>query len=625
MAADGAPATSIGRRGRLLGSVRRDLGLVAVDGLVAVVASVAAVAVRFDGVVPIEVADAVVRMLPVTVMLHVAALTATRLYGRVWSEAGVPEARALVVAGAASALATGSAAVTLHGRAALPLSVSLLAAILATLGSGAVRFRRRLARTGRAHGPGASRVLLVSSVDTARRLIQEMAQDGFATSRPVAVLDRHPRNWGREIAGVPVLGPLAALGDAAAAHGADQVLLALEDRDGRDVRRAVDRAQAAGLSVRVLPRLAEVVGDRPTLRDVRDIAIDDLLGRPQVETDLAAIAELLGDRRVLITGAGGSIGSEIATQVMAFGPRRLVLLDHDETHLHDVVLRLPPGGVVPVLGDIRDAAAIDELFARERPEVVFHAAAHKHVPILEAFPVEAAHTNVLGTEHLLRAATRVGVSRFVAVSTDKAVRPTSVMGASKRISEQLTVHHQPPQGRYCAVRFGNVLGSRGSVVPTFLDQIRSGGPVTVTHPDMTRFFMSCREAVQLVLQAAVLADGGEVFVLDMGEPVRIVDLAERLIAMSGATPGRDVHIAYVGARPGEKLEEELVGELEVELPTLHPQIRRVRTPVGSAIELCTGVDELRGLVASGAQSETGALIHWLAGRSEMLVAGERPA
>jgi FlaA1/EpsC-like NDP-sugar epimerase len=353
----------------------------------------------------------------------------------------------------------------------------------------------------------------------------------------------------------------------------------------------LDLVKGTGLVVKTLPTLHETMGRKVGLHDIRDLSIADLLGREQVQIDDEAVRRIITGKRVLITGAGGSIGSEIAAQVSRFEPALLVLLDHDETHLHDAVSRLE-GPSRPVLGDLREERFVDRLFAETEPEVVFHAAAHKHVPVLEHFPSEAVRTNVLGTEVLVRAALRHGTARFVAISTDKAVSPSSVMGASKRLAEQVVHHLRPEGGRFCCVRFGNVLGSRGSVVPTFIRQVREGGPVTVTHPDVERFFMTTEEAVQLVLQAAARAEGGEVFMLDMGQPVRIVELAERIISLADLPSGREVQIVFTGLRPGEKLTEVLHSDTETVRPTSHPKIHLVRGPAPPADLLFAGIREL---------------------------------
>ena len=350
--------------------------------------------------------------------------------------------------------------------------------------------------------------------------------------------------------------------------------------------------ESAGLAMKVLPGVGNLVnGVEPMapLRQAREPRIEDLLGRTPIPIDLDTVRRSLEGRRVLVTGAGGSIGSEICRQVAELDPAALVLLDHDETHLHDAAASLPVP-CVQALVDITNRPAVFDAFRTYRPEVVFHAAAHKHVPVLEQHPVEAADTNVLGTLNVIDAATEVGTRRFVQISTDKAVRPSSVMGASKRLAEQIVLSRAPSDGSYCTVRFGNVLGSRGSVIPTFARQIANGGPVTVTDDRMTRFFMSVEEAVQLVLESSVLSDGGgEVFMLEMGEPVRILDLAERMIRLSGYQVGADIPIELIGARPGEKLDEELRTPDEQMLTTQHPYINQL-------VPISAPTDELTSLL-----------------------------
>jgi FlaA1/EpsC-like NDP-sugar epimerase len=358
--------------------------------------------------------------------------------------------------------------------------------------------------------------------------------------------------------------------------------------------------------------MAELVAGPVSIRDVRDLRIEDLLGRQEVPMDRERVRRIIAGQRVLITGAGGSIGSEIARQVADLGPATLVLMDHDETHLHDVVATIGRADPAVVLADIRCPDRTMAAFERYRPTVVFHAAALKHVPILEQFPVEAVATNVLGTRNVVLAAKAVGTSRFVFVSTDKAVHPTNVMGASKRLGEQIVLGEAPAGAAWCAVRFGNVIGSRGSVVPTFLRQIAAGGPVTVTDERMTRYFMSIEEAVQLVLQAAAMACGGSLFMLEMGEPVRIIDLAERMIRLAGRRPGVDIAIRITGPRPGEKLTEELSAADERREPTDHPHIVRVIPRLPDAAAVRAGVALLEALAAVRDADQTAATLRGLA-------------
>jgi FlaA1/EpsC-like NDP-sugar epimerase len=382
------------------------------------------------------------------------------------------------------------------------------------------------------------------------------------------------------------------------------VLLAIPSAHAEVIREVAELCQSAQVTLKVVPSVREIVGGRVTAGDIRDLRLEDLLGRKQIETDLEAVRSILHGRRVLVTGGGGSIGSEIARQVATFGPSALCLVDHDETHLHDALADLDPAcGAEAVLADIRNQDRVLAVFMRFRPEVVFHAAAHKHVPLLETHPEEALHTNVMGTANVADAAVATGVSRFVLISTDKAIRPASVMGASKWFSEQIVRSLQGGGCTFCAVRFGNVLGSRGSVVPTFLRQIARGGPVTVTDPSMSRYFMTVQEAVQLVLQAAALSLGGEVFTLDMGEPKGILDLAEKVILLSGRVPQQDVKIAIVGQRPGEKLAEDVIESAEEQIPSEHPSIIISRPPVPDPAVLRQALWEQEALAREGLAEE----------------------
>jgi FlaA1/EpsC-like NDP-sugar epimerase len=434
---------------------------------------------------------------------------------------------------------------------------------------------------------------------------------------PMAMLDDDPRTHGRQCQGVPVLGPIGDLPRVAADIALHQAVLAVGDPPTDLVRRAADLAEEADVPLRVLRGVAELVGGQVTLRDVRDLRIEDVLGREQVVTDLDAVHRLLTGRRVLVTGAGGSIGSEIARQIAEAEPAALLVLDHDETHLYELCAgltgRVGEERTVQLLADIRDRDVMLRLFERHRPEIVFHAAAHKHVPMLEQHPAEALRTNVLGTVNIVDAALAVGVQRLVFISTDKAVNPSCVMGASKRLGEQIVLSRSPVGSRFGAVRFGNVLGSRGSVIPTFVRQINGGGPVTVTDPRMTRFFMSIREAVQLVLQAAAMSGGQDVFVLEMGEQVRIIDLAQRMIRLAGRRVGEDVEIRVTGVRPGEKLVEELHAEDEDLQPTAHPAIRRLRPATMPAADLAAGLERLASVTAVGDDEQARTELFRLAG------------
>lgn len=522
------------------------------------------------------------------------------LYGRMWRHAGVEEARQLALA-AATVLAVLVVAYP-GGRPAgvemVPITVIGVGCMFATLGMGVLRFHSRLFAWQRGSRRVGLRVAVVGSHDAGASAIREMLRSPGTGLVPVAVFDDDARFHGLSMMGVPVVGSIADIPNAASRYTLQQVLLAIPEPSPRLVERVLQASETARLSMKVLPTVKDVVnGTVASLRQVREPRIEDLLGRTPVPVDLDRVRRSLEGKRVLVTGAGGSIGSEICRQVAELDPASLVLLDHDETHLHDTAATVSIR-CEQVLVDVTDRDAVFEAFERHGPEVVFHAAAHKHVPVLEEHPVEATHTNVFGTLHVVEASVSVGTQRFVQISTDKAVRPSSVMGASKRLAEQIVLSRAPSGASYCTVRFGNVLGSRGSVIPTFTRQITEGGPVTVTDPRMSRFFMSVHEAVQLVLESSVLSDGGgEVFMLDMGQPVNILDLAERMIRLSGYQVGVDIPIQVIGKRPGEKLAEELASPEEEVIHTEHPYINQLIPITAPADELVDGLRQLEEAVA----------------------------
>jgi FlaA1/EpsC-like NDP-sugar epimerase len=511
--------------------------------------------------------------MPVIVMVHLVANVLAGAYGHVWEHASTDEAVQVVLANVVSgAVLLTLAWFTRDFDVVVPFAVIIVGAGLSLAGMGLVRFRSRMFSFRRSDT--GERMLIVGTSREAAAFARQAP--GLSGGRRVIgfVADApDPDDKVRRLAGLPILGSLEEISSVIESHDISEVVVV--GADAPRTREVVDLCLEVDARLRILPAAEDVMADRLGALDVRDIRVEDLLVRPQVATDLTDVADLLHDRRVLITGAGGSIGSEIVAQVLGFSPAQVFALDRDETLLHDAGLKWF-GAVETVLCDLREPVKVLRTFEEIRPDIVFHAAALKHVPVLEAFPEEAVLTNVIGTRNVIEAGSRVGMSHFVLISTDKAVDPSSVMGATKRIAELMVQlgSERKDGGVYTAVRFGNVLGSRGSVIPTFVDQIKSGGPVTVTDADMTRYFMTTSEAVELVLQASALAKGSEVFVLDMGEPVRIVDLARRLIRLAGLTPGSDIPITYTGIRPGEKLNERL--SIHPMSPTRHPQISEAR-------------------------------------------------
>lgn len=464
----------------------------------------------------------------------------------------------------------------------VPRSVPLIATICAVVAMAWGRALVRAVRENSSIADGAGRgqpVLIVGAGSGGRQLIKSMLRDPAARWLPIGVLDDDRRKRHLRIDGVPVVGPITELATAASSAGVSTAVVAIPSASASLLRRVSAAAAHAQLTLKVLPGVAELLDGRVGIHDVRDINLPDLLGRRQIDTDVSAIAGYLAGQRVLVTGAGGSIGSELCRQISLWNPGQLIMLDRDESALHAVELSIEGRALLDsrnfVLADIRDTERIQGVFREYRPQVVFHAAALKHLPMLERYPAEAVKTNIWGTQAVLDAAAATGVDRFVNISTDKAADPISVLGYAKRIAEGLTAEMASrAQGTYLSVRFGNVLGSRGSVLTAFAAQIASGGPVTVTHPEVTRYFMTVDEAVQLVVQAAVLGSDGEALVLDMGEPVRIDTVARQLIALSN----RDIDIEYTGLRVGEKLHEDLLAVGELDDRPKHPLVSHVVVP-----------------------------------------------
>lgn len=444
---------------------------------------------------------------------------------------------------------------------------------LALIGTARVVTRVLVERQRYASAENARPALIYGAGEAGIGLASRLLAEADSPYYPVGLIDDSPRKRNLKHGSIEVIGTGDDLAEAVGRTGAEAVIIAIGRADAALLRRVSDAVAGVAVQIKVLPPLEQILHGRAQYWDLRDISIEDLIGRAPIDTDLSSISDYVSGARVLVTGAGGSIGSELAVQLASFGPSQLVLVDRDESGLQQTQIDIDGNGLLTsdgiVLADIRDPAKLQQVFEAVKPEVVFHAAALKHLTLLERFPEEAWKTNVLGTLNVLRAARSVGTTTFVNVSTDKAANPTSVLGHSKRVAEKLTSWFAKDLGlRYASVRFGNVIGSRGSMLPTFIRLISAGGPLTVTHPEATRYFMTIREACQLVIQAGAIARGGEVLILDMGEPVRIEDIARRMITMSG----KDVDIVYTGLRPGEKLHEELVGEGETDERPLHPLI-----------------------------------------------------
>lgn len=462
----------------------------------------------------------------------------------------------------------------------LPRSSALVALPVAFVLMGGSRYLQRLVLERRIRPrDSAERALIYGAGQTGEYLVKRMLSDPASPYRPVGLIDDDPDKRNLRLSNVPVLGSGADLTAFAHKTDATALVLCVARAEADFIRHVSDHADKAGLRMMVMPLLSEILEDGMKLGDIRDVAIEDIIGRRPVDTQVDSIAGYVAGKRVLVTGAGGSIGAELCRQLSKYSPQELIMLDRDETGLHGVQITISGHGLLNsddvVLADIRDPKAIFQIFEQRKPEVIFHAAALKHLPMLEQYPEEAWKTNVLGSLNVLEAARSVGVKTFINISTDKAANPTSVLGHSKRIAERLTAWTAAESKEtYLSVRFGNVIGSRGSVLPTFIAQIEAGGPVTVTHPDVTRYFMTIPEACQLVVQAGAIGRPGEVLILDMGHPVKILDVANRMISMSG----RPVDIVFTGLREGEKLHEELFGVSERDERPFHAKVTHTAVP-----------------------------------------------
>ncbi|MGC9356810.1 MAG: polysaccharide biosynthesis protein [Anaerolineae bacterium] len=531
-------------------------------------------------------------------------------YARYWLFASLPE---LFVIAEATLLAELLTTVLVFGGAPLvgfrppPRSIPFLDLFFGSVAMALPRLGLRayhyfyLRRTHKGSDRPLKRVMIVGAGEAGWLVLQEIRKNPRLGLSPVGFVDDDRSKRNLLIHGVRVLGPIEEIPRLVDEYGIQQVLIAIPSADASEMRRIVEFCRQAEVEALTLPGVYDLIAGNVQIQRFRPVRVEDLLAREPVNTDTTQVRLLLKGRRVLVTGAGGSIGSELCRQIAACVPSALLLLGHGENsifHIHNELRRkFPQLDVRPLIADTRDRGRIEQIFAQHRPQIVFHAAAHKHVPLMEANPTEAVTNNVGGTLNLLRTSESYDVRTFVMISTDKAVNPTSVMGATKRVAEHLVQETALRTGDcYVAVRFGNVLGSRGSVVPLFESQIHSGGPVTVTHPEITRYFMTIPEAVQLVLQAAALGHGSEVFVLDMGEPIRIVDLARDMIRLAGFEVDEDIEIVFTGLRPGEKLYEELFLDDEHYQRTLHEKIFVSRnglapTSVTSRVEALLAIAE----------------------------------
>jgi FlaA1/EpsC-like NDP-sugar epimerase len=600
-------------------SIALQMGLVLVSNRLAFV-------LRFDGDLPHWAQEAFWLTIPWLVAMRTLVFVPFKLYDGLWRYTSIYDLRAIAGGVCASSVVFFLFVQTPLGPDVYPRSIFVMDAVLLMLLLGGVRMTRRVAAELSREKPG-KRVLVFGAGDAGELIVRDMKNNAWQGYQPIGFVDDNQEKVGHRIHGVPVLGTRADLARILERCKPHEVLLAIPRAEPMAVRSIVRLLEPFKIPIKTVPNLRDLIDGRMELSQIRSLAVEDLLARAPVGLDPVPVKNLIAGRRVLVTGAGGSIGSELCRQIVRLKPATLVMFERYENSLHAIRMELEDAGrqfgLQPVVGDVTDAVRVADVMQEHRPEIVFHAAAHKHVPLMEENPCEAIKNNVRGTRVLAQAADRFDVDRFILISTDKAVNPTSVMGASKRLAE-LVVHAQAVDSgtSFAVVRFGNVLASNGSVVPRFLEQIKKGGPVTITHPEIRRFFMLIPEAVQLVLHAAAQAQTGATYVLEMGEQVKLLDMARDLIRLSGFVPEEEIPIEFIGLRPGEKLYEELVGRDEEVGPSAVEKVLQVTSRTVPAPDFAASIATVE---ADAAEGRTGAVVAALRTMAGLSVAADGTA
>ncbi|MGA2467708.1 MAG: nucleoside-diphosphate sugar epimerase/dehydratase [Thermodesulfobacteriota bacterium] len=568
--------------------------------------------IRFEGKIPPEEISNFKNTVWLNIPFKIFVFFLFNLYRGMWRYTSINDLLNLIKATFVSSTVIILTILYFHRFVGYPRSVFIIDAFLTLVFIGGVRLTIRLAHQATAgdlmekmHFPyfrnskqERKRLLVIGAGDAGEKILRELHDNPRLKYEVLGFVDDDPKKYGMQIHGVPVLGKINQLSNLIREHEVNELLIAIASATRKEMRQIVDLCKETGLKYRIIPGMGELIDGKSTVKAIRDVAYEDLMGRETVQLEMEKIGNYIKNKSILVTGAGGSVGSELCRQIAHFFPRNLILLDRTENNLYQIEVELrwefPYLQCSPILGNVMNRETLTRIFLRYRPDVVFHAAAYKHVPIMELNPWETIFTNIKGTHSLLEVVKEFEVDRFVLVSTDKAVRPSNVMGASKRVAELLTqcYNNSFNPTRFMSVRFGNVIGSSGSVIPLFKRQIERGGPVTVTHPEVTRYFMTIPEAAQLILQAGSMGEGGEIFILDMGSPIKILDLARDLIRLSGFEPDEDIEIKFIGLRPGEKLYEELITEGEGIFPTSHEKIFVLRKPPCDLNWLKTKIDEL---------------------------------
>ena len=578
--------------------------LLALDIISISLAAILSLYLRFEFTPEVEYVNIMVTGLPIFIIIGCISNYIYRLYNRIWRYAGASELLS-VVASCFTTVALAYAYVSYQGTNIFS-SLYIIAGVLLLVFIGGSRLALRVVTYINSlpkfshkfdENEDLRNVLIIGAGDAGAVIARELQRYHTEGRKVVGFIDDDPAKQKQEMFGVKVLGDRFSIKENVIVNNVDEIIIALPSVQGEEVRKIVDICKQTDCKLQILPGIYEIINGRASVSKLRDVQIEDLLGRETVHLDNTAVKDYIADKVVLVTGGGGSIGSEICRQVAKMGPKKLLMMGKGENSIYEIHQEMlnthPELHVVPIIADVRDRQRMEDIMSYFHPQVIFHAAAHKHVPLMEYQPIEAVKNNCWGTKVVAETADKFNVETFVMISTDKAVNPTSVMGCTKRVAEMFVQSmNAVSKTRFVAVRFGNVLGSRGSVIPLFKKQIAKGGPITVTHPDMKRYFMTIPEASQLVLQAGAMAKGGEVFVLDMGTPVKISDLAKDLISLSGLTPDVDIKIKYTGLRPGEKLFEELLSAEDGTEQTEHKKIFTARIKEVPKAQMDLYVEEL---------------------------------
>ena len=563
-----------------------------------------AFALRFEGAIPLNHAATMLTYLPYLIFIRLLFFYRAGLFRDLWRYTSTGNLVKIITSVTFGSLAFFVLVRYFFNDYSYPRSVYILDWMLLIMFSGGTRMFIRVIREFQQSDNAGLRVLIIGAGDAGEMIVRDMKNNPSYQYRPIGFIDDNVYKKGMLIHGIPILGSMERVDELVEIYKPDEFLICIPSASDKSIKRIYESLRTFNLPIKILPRIADIVKSEVSVSQIKPLTMEDLLQREPVLGDIEIVRELIKGKSVLVTGAGGSIGSELCRQIFNYHPSKLIMIDRYENGLYDVDLELKDREndgtlLYGMIADILDAKRLDVIFERFSPDIVFHAAAHKHVPLMENNPLEAVKNNVFGTRTLINCAIRHNADRFVLISTDKAVNPTNVMGATKRIAEFLALTADEEVGtKFSVVRFGNVLGSNGSVFHVFKNQVEAGGPVTVTHPEINRFFMLIPEAVQLVLQAASYGNGGEIFVLDMGEPIRIADFAENIIRLSGFIPHEDIKIEYTGLRPGEKLYEELFDTSEKKLPTSNDKLLMAVAPLPLKEVMYDLVSDLESITAN---------------------------